>query len=49
MLGKKSVYAKEAFEGGYIGAGWLEDVDLTSIKAALIENRKSVNMGWIDL
>lgn len=29
MLGKGSVYAKEAHEGSYIGAGWLKDVDLT--------------------
>jgi len=30
MLGKKSVYAKEAHEGNYIGANWLEDMDLTN-------------------
>lgn len=28
MLGQKSVYAKEAYEGNYIGAGWLPDIDL---------------------
>ncbi len=29
MLGQKSIYAKEAFEGNFIGAGWLEDIDFT--------------------
>lgn len=28
MLGQKSVYAKEAHDGNYIGAGWLPDIDL---------------------
>jgi len=28
MLGKKSVYAKEGFEGNFIGAGWLPFLDL---------------------
>lgn len=28
MLGRRSIYAVEAHEGGYIGAGWLEDIDL---------------------
>lgn len=30
MLGRKSIYAKEAYDGNYIGAGWFEDVDLTN-------------------
>lgn len=29
MLGQKSVYAEEAFKGGFIGVNWFEDVDLT--------------------
>ena len=28
MLGRQSVYAEEAHNGNFIGAGWLEDVDL---------------------
>lgn len=30
MLGKKNVYAQQAHEGNFIGAGWLEDIDLTT-------------------
>ncbi len=30
MLGKKSIYAQQAHEGNFIGAGWLEDIDLTT-------------------
>lgn len=30
MLGKKSVYAKEAHDGNFIGAAWLEDMDLSN-------------------
>lgn len=28
MLGRQSVYAKEAHEGNFIGGGWLPDIDL---------------------
>lgn len=28
MLGKNSLFAKEAYEGNYIGANWFEDLDL---------------------
>lgn len=30
MLGKKSIYANEAHKGNFIGAGWLEDINLTN-------------------
>lgn len=30
MLGKKSIFAKEAHDGNYIGANWFEDLDLTN-------------------
>ncbi|MBU1499277.1 DUF1016 family protein [Patescibacteria group bacterium] len=30
MLGKKSIYADEAYKGNFIGAGWLEKIDLTN-------------------
>lgn len=30
MLGRKSVFAQEAHEGNYIGAGWFEGLDLTN-------------------
>lgn len=30
MLGRKSVYAQEAHQGNYIGAGWLPEIDLTN-------------------
>lgn len=29
MLGQKSIYAKEAYSGNYIGAGWLPDINLS--------------------
>jgi restriction system protein len=29
MLGRKSIYSKEAHDGNYIGAAWLKDTDLT--------------------
>lgn len=29
MLGKKSIYADEAYKGNFIGADWLPDIDLT--------------------
>ena len=30
MLGRKSVYAKEAHDGGFIGTGWFEDLNLSN-------------------
>ncbi len=30
MLGKKNIYAQQAHEGNFIGAGWLGDIDLTT-------------------
>ncbi len=30
MLGRKSVHSDEAYKGSFIGAGWLEDIDLSS-------------------
>lgn len=30
MLGAKSIYADEAYKGNFIGAGWLENIDLTN-------------------
>lgn len=29
MLGRKSIYAEEGIEGGWIGGGWLHGIDLT--------------------
>lgn len=46
MLGKQSIYAKEAHEGNYIGAGWLEDVDLTN---KLPDNWREFNSKFIPL
>jgi restriction system protein len=46
MLGRKSVYAKEAYEGNYIGAGWFEDFDLTS---KLTDNWRDFNSKYIHL
>lgn len=30
MLGQKSIHAEEAYNGNFIGAGWLENIDLTN-------------------
>lgn len=46
MLGKKSIYAKEAHEGNYIGAGWLEGIDLTD---KLPDNWREFNKKFIPL
>ena len=46
MLGRKSIYAKEAREGNYIGAGWLEDMDLTN---KLPDNWREFNSKFIPL
>lgn len=46
MLGKKSIYANEAYKGNFIGAGWLEDIDLTN---KLIDNWRDFNGKFIPL
>ncbi len=46
MLGKQSIYAKEAHEGNYIGAGWLPEVDLTK---KLTDNWREFNKEMIPL
>lgn len=46
MLGRKSIYAKDAHEGNYIGAGWLEDVDLAN---KLPDNWRDFNSKFIPL
>lgn len=44
MLGKGSMYASEAREGNYIGAGWLGDIDLTN---NLPDNWREFNKKYI--
>ena len=44
MLGKKSIHAKEAHDGNYIGAGWLSDIDLTN---KLPDNWREFNKKYI--
>lgn len=44
MLGQKSVYAEDAYNGGFIGAGWLENTDLTN---KLVENWRDFNKEMI--
>lgn len=46
MLGQKSIYAKEAHEGNYIGAGWLPDIDLSG---KLPDNWREFNKKYIPL
>lgn len=46
MLGPKSIYAKEAYEGNYIGAGWLPDIDLSG---KLPDNWRDFNKEFIPL
>lgn len=46
MLGKKSVNAKEAREGNFIGAGWLSDIDLTN---KLPDNWRDFNKQYIPI
>lgn len=46
MLGRKSIYAKDAHEGNYIGAGWFEDVDLTN---KLFDNWRDFNKKFIPI
>ena len=44
MLGQKSIYAEEAYNGNYIGAGWLEDINLTN---KLPDNWREFNKKYI--
>lgn len=46
MLGQKSIYAKEAYGGNYIGAGWLPDIDLSG---KLLDNWREFNKKYIPL
>lgn len=46
MLGKASIYAKEAHEGNFIGSGWFEDVDLTN---KLPDNWREFNKKFIPI
>ena len=46
MLGRGSIYAKEAHEGNFIGVGWFEDVDLTN---DLPDNYRDFNKKFIPL
>lgn len=46
MLGKKSIYAEEAYKGNFIGAGWLKNVDLTN---KLPDNWRDFNSKFIPL
>lgn len=40
MLGEKSIYAEEAYSGGFIGAGWFGNIDLSN---KLAENWRDFN------
>lgn len=44
MLGRKSIYAEEAYKGNFIGGGWLEDINLTN---KLSENWREFNKEMI--
>ena len=46
MLGKKSIYAEEAHQGNFIGAGWFENEDLTN---KIPENWREFNKKYIPL
>jgi len=46
MLGAKSIFAQEAHEGNFIGAGWFEDIDLTK---DLPDNWREFNSKFISL
>ncbi|MFA5934197.1 MAG: endonuclease NucS domain-containing protein [Candidatus Paceibacterota bacterium] len=46
MLGKKSVYAEEAHNGNFIGAGWFGDIDLSK---KLPDNWRDFNGKFIPL
>lgn len=44
MLGRKSIYANEAYKGNFIGTGWFDDIDLTN---KLPENWRDFNRAMI--
>jgi restriction system protein len=46
MLGQRSVYVKEAHDGGFIGAGWLGEIDLTN---NIPDNWREFNKKYIPL
>ena len=46
MLGPKSIYAKEAHQGNFIGAGWFENTDFTN---KFPENWREFNKKYIPL
>jgi len=46
MLGRKSVYAEEAYKGNFIGAGFIKDEDLTN---RLSDNWRDFNKKFIPL
>jgi len=46
MLGRKSIYADEAQQGNFIGAGWLPDIDLTN---RLPDNWRDFNSEFIPI
>lgn len=46
MLGRKSIYADEAYKGNFIGAGWLEGMDLTN---KLSDNWREFNKKFIPI
>lgn len=46
MLGKKSIFAEEARNGNFIGAGWLPDTDLTN---KLPDNWREFNQKYIPI
>ena len=44
MLGRKSIFAKECYEGKWIGAGWLKS---SSLENELVENWRDFNKKFI--
>ncbi|MEI7621840.1 MAG: DUF91 domain-containing protein, partial [Candidatus Moraniibacteriota bacterium] len=44
MLGRKSVYAEQAYREGFIGTGWFEEIDLSK---KLAENWRDFNKEMI--
>jgi restriction system protein len=46
MLGPKSIYAEECYKNSFIGAGWLEDIDLTN---KLPDNWREFNKKFIPI
>lgn len=46
MLGRKSIYAEEAYKGNFIGAGWLQDIDLTN---KIPDNWREFNKKYIPI